>query len=368
MNQKVCLGVKNPKEKPRVLSRRSQCKGTERKSDPGLKGKGRLTECFSPSLLEKIVRLQDKQKPPHKRTVSEALIQKSFSTATGYKPICPQQSQPAIGKPSAEEFNSDVLELEMQLTSRLKELRKGSDNRFDFECDAYRTVFQSVIDRDRKFGTILAKVKQFYEDCISALSKQSNATIVSQYAEELKAARVKLQANGEEKKVILRKLGKLSKETCELARKLETAEKNNEILTEKLKSIAVCSLTDIPRTDMMWKYLLVENRSARRSLCKLEAECSALRAAVSRHSAVLSTLRSRGFPVDEVHTEASYCTDESSFDPLPRTPEKALIKPQSVPSLNLDCLQSPLSSVLSREDTQNDTNEFEQYLQEWEEK
>ena len=146
----------------------------------------------------------------------------------------------SIGSSHGEHFDSEVLQLELLLTDKLKGLNKNADNKDFFETQflLYSQIFQDIVDRDKKFGSLLLKIKNVYEMWIRTFVSEKNEDsegILKIYSEQLKQTKFKLQKCREEKKSVLRKVERLSKETFELSQKIEEIEQENEYLHSKLK-------------------------------------------------------------------------------------------------------------------------------------
>ena len=65
-----------------------------------------------------------------------------------------------------QKFSSDALELEINLTERLKEFNK-TESPYVMTNDkfsVYQKIFSEVIDRDKNFGSLLMKIKGVYDE------------------------------------------------------------------------------------------------------------------------------------------------------------------------------------------------------------
>jgi hypothetical protein len=250
----------------------------------------------------------------------------------------------SMGDFHREQFESQVISLELKLTEQLKVLNKSTTLTTNFETQfpIYEKMFQEVIDRDRQFGSLLIKIKVFYESRLRAMSKTGTNVaaeqLFEQCAEQLKAAKQKLKQCSEEKKLMLRRIGNLSKETVEMNQNIEELELENEQLKGKLDTIKCIDIGEFPKNEDAWKYLIVENqnyyqenRRLRHKLRVVESQSDTLQLLVQR-------MRDRGFPIDELE-ERLFSSLESSkaedLEPITTGPAKSMEKPTNVPKLRL---------------------------------
>lgn len=236
-------------------------------------------------------------------------------------------------------FNSDVLALEMLLAERLKLLTKDGEDAFEAQFPLYSEVFQQVIDKDKRFGFLLLKIKTFYENWLTSLIEQSSERHISQYVEQLKQAKKKMQQYHEEKKLMLRKIEKLSKESLDLSRKLEECEDDYDHVKQKLDYISSFDLDEMSLDEKTWKYLVVENQGYHELFKKMQGEFKTVKDRESQLLGLIEKARERGFPVDDLEDRSEEELDEDDMEPLASGPEKIMPKPKIVPRLRLDMLQ-----------------------------
>lgn len=341
-------------------------------------------------LIEKLKKLEGSQKPVHRHTASDASIKQSVpksksSLAPSKSPVSvsSQHSYPLksrethlvarsiseITTPTSqtqtrsnmkedartETWGSGVIELELRLTDRLKTLAKDSDlaDSFEAKFPLYSEIFKEVIDRDKNFGTILLKIKDFYEERLRTSGQNPvSDKLAEAYAEQLRVARRKLMCYREERKLMLRKIEKLSKETLELGRQLEECEDDYDRLKEKLEYIGTVNLEEMSFDETTWKYLVVENQSYHELFRKMQAEFKAAKSQEDRLLLLIQRMKDRGYPVDDLEKELFPAqtddegNEEEDLEPLTIEPEKTRPKPKIVPRLRLDLLQeSPSGSI-----------------------
>lgn len=241
-----------------------------------------------------------------------------------------------------EHFGSEVLALEMMLTERLRQVTKDGEQTdlFEAQFQLYSDVFQQVIDKDKRFGSLLLKIKGFYETWLHAFMQQSSEKLIAQYAEQLKQAKKKIQQYHEEKKQMLRKIEKLSKESLELSRKLDECEDDYDHLKQKLEYISSFDLEEVSLDEKTWKYLVVENQGYHELFKKMQVEFKSAKDEQERLLTFIQRMKDRGFPVEELEDRyEEEEDDEDDMEPLASGPDKKMQKPKNVPRLRLDVLQ-----------------------------
>ena len=369
-----------------------QTKAVRGKSSESFLSLSQQSLSVSKVLIEKLMKLEVNQKPVHRHTSSEISFKqtntKAKSTPKPVKsplarsvpisvPLKAKEAHPLArsiselttptsqtqtrscnakeeGRP--ESWTSGVIELELKLTQRLKALAKEGDgvDSFDAKFPLYSEIFQQVVDRDRQFGTLLMKIKTFYEArLVSVAQITAPDKLLEAYAEQLKSARRKLQCYREERKLMLRKIEKLSKETLELGRQLEECEEDYERLKEKLEYIGNVDLEEMTFDETTWKYLVVENQSYHELFRKMQSEFKAAKSQEDHMLVLMQHMKDRGYPVEElekelfpIQREEEAAEEEEDLDPIVVEPEKRMPKPKNVPRLQLELLQaSPGASV-----------------------
>jgi len=241
-----------------------------------------------------------------------------------------------------EHFGSEVLALEMMLTERLRQTMKDGEptDLFETQWQVYSEVFQQTIDKDKRFGSLLLKIKGFYETWLATFLHQSSEKAVAQYTEQLRQAKKKIQLYHDEKKQMLRKIEKLSKESLELSRKLDECEDDYDNLKQKLEYISSFDLDEIALDEKTWKYLVVENQGYHELFKKMQVEFKSAKDEEMRLLSLIQRMKDRGFPVEELEDRSeSEEEDEDDLEPLASGPEKKMQKPKIVPRLRLDVLQ-----------------------------
>lgn len=342
-------------------------------------------------LIEKLIRLEGAQKPVHRHTASEVPVKKQALKAKS--PPNPAKSPPAVPLKAkeaqslarsisemttptsqtqtrscntnkegrSESWTSPVIELELQLTDKLKTLARETERDcVEAKWQLYSEIFQQVIDRDKQFGTLLVKIKSFYEArLLSVAQNTAPDKLLNAYSEELKSARRKLQCYREERKLMLRKIEKLSKETLELGRQLEECEEDYERLKEKLEYIGTVDLEEMTFDETTWKYLVVENQSYHELFRKMQSEFKTAKAQEDHLLLLVQHMKDRGYPVEDLEKqlfplqgEEEVAEEEEDLEPIVVEPEKRRPKPKIVPRLQLELLQSSANGSLQAADSQ----------------
>jgi len=243
-----------------------------------------------------------------------------------------------------EQFESQVISLELKLTEQLKTLNKSTTlpTSFETQFPIYEKVFQEIIDRDRQFGSLLIKIKVFYESWLKSFSRSgqnlASEQLFEQCGEQLRAARQKLKLCSEEKKLMLRRIGNLSKETVELNQSIEDLEVENEQLKAKLETIKSIDLAEFPKSDEAWKYLIVENQNYYQENRRLRHKVSVAESQADTLQVLVQRMRDRGFPIDELEERLFSSLENSKaedLEPITTGPAKSMEKPTNVPKLRL---------------------------------
>ena len=259
-----------------------------------------------------------------------------------------------FGELHKEQFESQVLSLELMLSDQLKAVNKNSSfpTSFESQFPIYEKVFQEVIDYDRQFGTLLAKIKAFYELWLRSFSQDGKNQPHEQCNELLKIAKQKLRLCAEEKKFMLRRIKNLSKETVEMNQNIEDLEAEKEDLKGKLENIKSIDLMELPKSEEAWKYLIVENqqfyqenRRLRRKLKAAEMQTDTLQLLVQR-------MRDRGFPIEELEERLISSLESSKvedLEPITSGPAKVMETPASIPKLRLNDVKGFDSEIATTE-------------------
>jgi len=367
-------------------------------SRPVKVGRGQSSESFlsvsqslsvSKVLIEKLMQLESSQKPVHRHTASEISLKKpTLKAKPTPKPAKSPPTVPSVPLNSKEAqqlarsiselttptsqtqtrscntnkegrnepWTSGVIELELKLTDKLKTLARETEGGDCFEAkwQLYSEIFQQVIDRDKQFGTLLIKIKSFYEArMISVAQIAAPDKLIEAYSEQLKSARRKLQCFREERKLMLRKIEKLSKETLELGRQLEECEEDYDRLKEKLEYIGAVDLEEMALDETTWKYLVVENQSYHELFRKMQTEFKSAKAQEDHLMLLVQHMKDRGYPVEDLEKELfpqqgeeEVPEEEEDLEPIVVEPEKRRPKPKIVPRLQLELLQASPSGSL----------------------
>jgi hypothetical protein len=263
-------------------------------------------------------------------TISEA------TTPSAKDPVRTSQSL-ADGN---EHFGSDVIALETMLSDRLRLLAKDGDqvDTFDKQLQLINSVFQQVIDKDKRFSSLLLKIKAFYDTWLKTFAEQSSDRLLSHCSEQLKLAKKKLQQAQEDKKSQQRKVEKLSREALELGRKLEECEEDYALLRGKWEELSTVDLEDMVLDEKTWKYLVVENQGYHELFKKMQGEFKAAKEEENRLQGLIQRMKDKGFPMDELEDRSEEAENEDDLELIASGPEKKMLKPKIVPRLRLDAL------------------------------
>lgn len=277
----------------------------------------------------------------------------------------------SVGDYHKEQFDSQVISLELKLTEQLKALNKSTTlpTSFETQFPIYEKVFQEVIDRDRQFGSLLIKIKVFYESWLRSFSKNGKSLaseqLFEQCGEQLRAARQKLKLCSEEKKLMLRRIGNLSKETVELNQSLEDLEVENEQLKAKLEAIKSIDMAEFPKSDEAWKYLIVENQNYYQENRRLRHKIRVAESQADTLQLLVQRMGDRGFPIDELEERLLSSLENSKtedLEPITTGPAKSMEKPKNVPKLRLAEVRNFEAERMTSAQEEGDSGELEKAL------
>ncbi|CAG9331375.1 unnamed protein product [Blepharisma stoltei] len=259
--------------------------------------------------------------------------------------------------------NNDAENLETKLLAKLKEITKNEEDSImdNDKFNVYRKIFVEVIEKDKTYGSLLAKIKNAYEEWISIEKTQENNLSLKQEANDLNE---KIKELLEDRKLIYRKIEKLAKENIELSRSLEESEAGYAELHDKLLLISKTKIDDIPKDENSWKYVVAENKILA-DLCKqMKDELKKFRSKEKKLLKLIIALKNRGYPVEEVYeTEIlkrksvqeekphDRESGETDGELLVSGPSRKVEKPSFIPILELSNIKHYISSSESSDNS-----------------
>ena len=246
-------------------------------------------------------------------------------------------------------YQKESTTIEIKLHERLNQLQDGADSAINNAkaLEIYQQAFDEVITKDKIFSSILSKIKGFYEHRISK-SKGRNKD--KEYKEKIKEINRSLNAQIDINKSNERKLEKIVRENIELSKSLDRSEEICTEMQKKLVMITNYNVSEVPKDEIKWKALLLENKSYVEGYELLKDDIKNYKYKEKKLLQLILALKQRGYPVEEVYESE---VDQKRHKPLPnysgsdeiesnseaenlvsgRAPTKE--KPNFIPSLNL---------------------------------
>lgn len=239
-------------------------------------------------------------------------------------------------------FHKESTNVELRLNEKLSQSTTDPIK----VLEIYREAFSEVISKDKIFGNVLSRIKANYENVINKLSGQQR---VQEYKEKIHELDRNLNTQIDINKAIEKKIEKFAKENSELNKDLERSE---EVCTEIQKRLIMITnyTVEVPKDDIKWKALLLENKGYSEGYEKLKDDIKNYKYKEKKLLQLILALKQRGFPVEEVYESE---IEQKKHKPLPhysgsqslesnseaenlvsgRAPMK--VKPLCIPSLNL---------------------------------
>jgi hypothetical protein len=289
----------------------------------------------------------------------------SFTSSINTSIVGPLQKTPKGGlNKDKSRVRSEARMLESQLTERLAAVQPTEAMSPD-KFKVYQMIFEEVIHRDDRFGSLLLKIKQAYEDWHSSEGKP---TMTERLRAELTGKTEELSKVKQEHSQLGRKVSKLSKENMELSRSLDDSEAKYQDLQDRLLKLTQVKCDSVPRDETSWKYLVSENKYYAEVFKTLKHDMRQLKRREDKLLKLVYALKQQGFPVEQVYKEecrktklaklpykevpGSNAGDEET-EPLVEGPPKAVERPKGVPVLSLDDVEPDLSSESGTEYTES---------------
>lgn len=252
----------------------------------------------------------------------------------------------------SENFQSsleDAYIIEVKLSDRLKianTYRDGSD-KHEKLLEVYKDIFNEVILKDKSFGRVLKKIKDFFE---KVLTKVSADNTVKDLKIKLKDALTNIKNHNELIKVQEKKIEKLDKERSKLAKELQRSEEICTEIQKKLCRITNFDASEVPKDEQKWKAVLLENRTYLEAIRELKEELKEYRYKEKKLMQLLNLLKDKGYPVESVYenevvkkkpkplphySNSSVLSSKSEYENLVSGRALSPPKPEFIPSLNL---------------------------------
>mmetsp|Transcript_2730 Transcript_2730/g.6036 ORF Transcript_2730/g.6036 Transcript_2730/m.6036 type:complete len:497 (+) Transcript_2730:47-1537(+) len=250
---------------------------------------------------------------------------------------------------------SEAMLLESQLTERLAAVKPTEEMSSD-KFKIYQKMFEEVINRDERFGSLLTKIKLAYEDWHYSEGKP---TLTERLKAELNEKVEELIRIKQEHTQLSKKVSKLAKENVELSRSLEDSEARYLDLQDRLLKLTQVKCDSVPRDESSWQYLVSENKYYSEVFKNLKRDMKYLKHREDKLLKLIYALKKHGYPVEQVYKEECRKTKQSKLpykevkgsnagdeevEPLVYGPPKAVERPKVVPVLCLTEVEPDLTS------------------------
>lgn len=267
----------------------------------------------------------------------------------------PLKSSSKAAKKDRSILPSEVMQLENQLTERLAAV-KSTEARNSDRFKVYQNIFDEVIHRDDRFGSLLKKIKLAYEDWHNTDNRQA---LTARLEADLNEKIEELSRSKREHTQLNKKVSKLSKENGELSRSLEETETRYLDLQDRLLKLTQVKCDNVPKDETSWQYLVSENKYYAEAFKTLKRDLKVMKRREDKLLKLVFILKKEGYPVEQIYKEecrrnklaklpykevkGSDAPDEE-VEPLVHGPPKAVERPKAVPQLSFNTIEPDLTS------------------------
>jgi DNA polymerase III psi subunit len=258
---------------------------------------------------------------------------------------------------------TEAIELEMQLSDRIKELNgESTKNLASQRYEVFKLFFSKVIEKDSIYSSILKRIKKEYDDLIISNSVNTTVDVIDKYIDEISEIKNQYSEERREKMNFKIRYEKLLKENQELSTRLLESEKRLNKLESQLACLKNIKIDHLPKDELTWQYILSENQNYCDLFSNLEKRLKSEFRREKKLVDLICALKERGYPVEEVYHEelkkkrksrksfsdVNVTSEDEQCDietePIATGPAKVLVRPSQVPPLNLKKLNNEGSS------------------------
>ena len=161
--------------------------------------------------------------------------------------------------------------------------------------EMYQGIFEEIIQKDKAFSIILAKIKNIYEEFYEMSIQEHTKRL----KEKITSLSDLLDKSREDSSSLEKKVKKLSTENYELARSLERSEEICSRIQERLVRISKFNMNSIPTDEQTWKALVTENEAYANSMKKLEIKLKECKKKERKYQQVFNEVKAAGFPIEK---------------------------------------------------------------------
>ena len=165
--------------------------------------------------------------------------------------------------------------------------------------EMYKGIFEEIIQKDKAFSVILAKIKNIYEDFYE-MSVQEHT---KKLKDKITSLSELLEKSREDSSTIEKNIKKLSTENYELAKSLERSEDICSRIQERLVRISKFNMNSMPRDEQTWKSLITENEAYANTMKNLEMRLKEFKNNEFKYRQVFSEVKAAGFPIEKYYAK-----------------------------------------------------------------
>ena len=222
----------------------------------------------------------------------------------------------------------------------------------------YNRFFSEAIRYSGALASLLSKLKDGYENVAEEILDRYNRE-VSRFQGEIITLQNGILTEVEEKKTLMKKFEKLSRENIDLSHACENYESKCNEYQEKLYDIANTKIDHYPPSPEAYKLLLSELDNYKGWKNKVMRQLKITESKEKKLVQLVHALKKRGYPVEEVYNEeirtpvpsikhsAARVEEEGESERLVNSPVRMRARPKEVPLLNLENVEPDLDSSSS---------------------
>ncbi|CAG9321784.1 unnamed protein product [Blepharisma stoltei] len=240
--------------------------------------------------------------------------------------------------------STEIQILEGRLSQQLRELSLKDSERIPDKLEIFRDLFQEIIKKDTIYSPLLSKIRDAYDEVIGE-SREKMANDINSRLNELNG---RLSKCIEEKRILEKRIEKISKEKYEMEIMLEECNIQNNRLKDKLQKSSKKSFPDFD--DKSVGLIIDENKSLSKICQKQKNEIDSYKYKEKQLLKLILALKKKGYPVEEIYDrevqkskyemykneENSELGEESEDEQLVSGRPKDVPRPRIVPKLNLN--------------------------------
>lgn len=241
------------------------------------------------------------------------------------------------------DYQKDANLIEIKLNEKLKNF-KGKKEIWN----VYKEIFIDVIKKDKIFSAILEKIFEFYEEYIKELVDLAK---IEGLEEKVKNLEMNLKAQLEINKGFEKKYEKLAKENYDIAKELDRSEEVCTEIQKRLFSIAEFDIETVPKDEVRWKALIMENKKFHNGIKDLTEEVKSMKYKEKKLLQLIMEIKKKGYPVEDIYKEFiirekrnkfesfSSISSNSDGENLVSERQNQWKKPENIPNLNMLLLE-----------------------------